>query len=264
MTETRTIERRPGGITLDQVVELTGFQPAEIALIARTVAVGAPLQEVAVFLHACRQLQLDPLLRQAYWIRRKQPNNEMRGTLQIGIDGFRSLADRQGSYAGSSEPIFRGSKVISHRGRQGTVEITVPEYCQVITWKIVQGHKATFVGEARWDEFYPGDGEQGFMWRKMPHHQLAKCAEAQSLRKGWPAQLGGLEFSPEADAGPGVTVEELPEVQPARRRTTRENVETYDRIFVQDDDPRLRQTDPEPEPPEPEPEEPAPEPEPDA
>lgn len=235
MTETQ-MEKRQSGLTLAMVVEMTGYAPAEIALIARTVATDANLQELAMFLRSCRLLKLDPLLRQAYLIKRKG-----KATLQVGIDGFRSLADRQGNYAGSSEPTFRGRKEL----RLGDQTIVVPEYAQVVTWKLVQGHKASFVGEARWDEFYPG-AKDGFMWHKMPHHQLAKCAEAQSLRKGWPAVLGAIEMSPDLDAGgPGVSVEELPAVEIAQdapkprqeRATPTVSMSDYNRVIHGEDDP---------------------------
>jgi phage recombination protein Bet len=237
-----------GGLTLAMVVEMTGYQPSEIALIARTVATDATLQELAMFLHSCRQLRLDPLLRQAHFIKRQG-----KGTLQVGIDGYRSLADRQGNYAGSSEPIFRGSREL----KIGERTIVHPDYAQVVTRKLVQGHVATFVGEARWDEFYPGSKE-GFMWHKMPHHQLAKCAEAQSLRKGWPALLGAIEMSPDLDAGSGVSVEELPQVgmpeapiaqdapQPRQERATPTvSMADYNRIIHGEDDPGAAST-PEP------------------
>lgn len=252
------VPKHRGELTLAMLTEMTGYQPTELALITRTVAVDAPLGELAVFLHACRTLGLDPLLRQAYWIRRGKPPNT-KGTLQVAIDGFRGLADRQGNYAGSSEPVFRGYLTVTDEFRG---KVTVPEYCQVTTWKIVAGHKAAFTGEARWEEFYPGPGKVGEMWRKMPHHMLAKCAEAQSLRKGWPAILGSVALDADLGETGGVSVTELPTVaaprtapegpQSAPRRTL--TAADYDAIFGTDDTadgpPTKPQGPAEPEPPE--------------
>ena len=192
------------GLTVQMVSEMTGYPITDIALISKTVAQGAPLQELAVFLHACRELRLDPLLRQAYWIRRKD-----KGTLQVGIDGFRAIADRSGAYAGSEPPLFRGSVSLPN-------DIDVPEKASVVVWKIVQGHRAAFTGEAYWREFYPGPDAAGAMWRKMPHHMLGKCAEGQALRKAFPALLGGVEMSDSdgISSSIGMEVTELPTVNP--------------------------------------------------
>lgn len=229
--------RTEKGLTLQLVCEMTGYKPTEVALISRTVAVGAPLEELAVFLHACRTLQLDPLLRQAYWIPRGKPP---KGTLQVGIDGFRSLADRTGVYAGSEPAQFRGHVQIGD-------DRFAPEMARVTVWKIVAGHKAAFTGEAHWTEFYPGEGPDGRMWRKMPHNQLAKCAEAQALRKAFPAQLGALAVP---DIEPG---EELPTVaeprieiqpQPSRPRASAAEAAAYARAYPPDEVPDVP---PEPE-----------------
>jgi phage recombination protein Bet len=242
---------RRGELTLSMLVDMTGYQAPEIALISRTVAVGAPLQELAVFLHACRTLQLDPLLRQAYWIRRKDGTGVLKGTLQVAIDGFRGLADRQGNYAGSSEPVFRSYQELKVGGK---ASLTVPAYCQVTTWKIVAGHKAAFTGEARWDEFYPGDGPVGQMWRRMPHHMLAKCAEAQSLRKRM-APCSAPSTSTPAPRGVrrgaahgGGTDRQRGPAAPRRALTA----EDYDRIYGSEEDadgpPMQSQGHPEPDP----------------
>jgi len=43
------------------------------------------------------------------------------------------------------------------------------------------------VGVAYWSEYAPPlDIKEAFMWRKMPRHMLAKCAEALALRKAHP------------------------------------------------------------------------------
>lgn len=239
MTSTDLARQEPGGelaqkkdLTLEMVVEMTQYEPAEIALISKTVAVGAPLVELAMFLKACRTLHLDPILRQAHWIRRRQADGTMKGTLQVGIDGYRSLADRQGNYAGSEPPSFRGYIEITYKGKN----YTVPEKAQVLCWKIVMGHKAAFTGEARWEEFYPGEA-QGFMWIKMPHHQLAKCAEAQGLRKGWPALLGGIQMAPDMGEGLPADLEEVAspqrivEIEAERPTRPKPTAEDYDRMI---------------------------------
>lgn len=208
-------------LTLDMVSEMTGYSPAEIALIARTVAIGAPLQELAAFLYACRETGLKPLLRQAYWIRRGG-----KGSLQVGIDGFRSIADSSGAYAGSEAPIFRGEVKLKER--------TVPAQASVTVWRIVAGHKSAFHGLAFWNEFYPGDGPDGAMWRKMPHRMLGKAAEAEALRKGFPAQLSTVTMDAVAGEDEQLVVERTHK-PPAPRRTIAEESALYERIYGEDE-----------------------------
>jgi len=253
VTDTQ-IERRKSGLTLDLVVEMTGFPPTDIALIAKTVAVGASLQELAVFLHACRQLKLDPLLRQAYWIRRRdRATGEMKGALQVGIDGFRAIAEGSGVYAGAEPPEFRGRKEWKYKQEP----IVVPECCRVVVWKIVGNHKGAFTGEAWWDEFVP-EQSQAFMWAKMPRLMLAKVAEAQALRKAFPALLASLDMADERDGYDGelevvnppqntlAPQDSLRDSQDARRKL---NAAKYDQIFGEPEAPPAQpEAEPEPEP----------------
>jgi hypothetical protein len=229
------IERAQAGPSLEMVVEMTGYSLPEIALIRHNMAAGmrcspedVPFIDVAMFCKATKSLGLDPLVKQVYWISRQG-----KGGLQLGIDGLRAIADRAGNYAGSEPPTFRGTIEWEHRGRT----LIVPEYAQVVTWKIVQGHKCAFTGEARWIEYVPkahGAGAESDMWAKMPHNQLSKCAEGQSLRKGWALQLSRVEFTADTP-----TEGELPEIatppriveqpQPVRPRATAAD---YDRTVA--------------------------------
>lgn len=221
---TQQIVRKPAPdklLTLDMVSEMTGYSPAEIALISHTVAIGAPLQELAAFLYACRETGLKPLLRQVYWIRRGG-----KGALQVGIDGFRSIAESSGAYAGSEPPIFRGVVKLGDRN--------VPERASVTVWRIVSGHKSAFTGEAYWQEFYPGDGPDGAMWRKMPHRMLSKTAEAEALRKGFPAQLSSVSMSADAGEDEARMAVEQQTGPPQPRRTRAEYAAEYDRIYGED------------------------------
>lgn len=248
-------QQAPRQMTLAHVVEVTGYAPTEVALVARTVAQGASFQELAVFLHACRQLRLDPLLRQAYWIRRKDRDGNYKGALQVGIDGFRAIAEGTGSYAGSEPPDFKGQIEWTYRGNKKVV----PERCRVVVWKIVAGHKAAFTGEAFWEEFVPSEHE-AMMYAKMPRHMLAKVAEAQALRKAFPALLGGVSVTDalSSDTPDLSDLAELPvinEVQHAEEPAPRAQVTTSDRAKAAEydaiygtDDPISPEPKPEPKP----------------
>jgi len=157
--------------------------PDQVDLIKSQIAVGATDDELKLFLHVADKSGLDPLSKQIYFIKR---SGKM--TIQTAIDGFRAIADRTGQYIGSSDPVF---EEISNNPVKATVTVN----------KVVAGVVGNFTATARWSEYYPGDA-QGFMWNKMPHTMLGKCAEALALRKAFPAQLSGLYTGDEmAQAG---------------------------------------------------------------
>lgn len=246
MTDTQIAERRKPGLTLSMLVEMTGFAPTDIALISKTVAQGATMQELAVFLHACRQLKLDPLLRQAFWIRRRdRATGEMKGALQVGIDGFRAIAEGSGQYAGAEPPEFRGRIEWTYKQQK----MVVPESCRVVVWKLVGSHKGAFTGEAWWDEFVPSQ-DQAFMWAKMPRLMLAKVAEAQALRRAFPALLASLDMADADGATDGTEVEVVnpPQGYPQEDQatTTRRLTAKYDEIFREPDEPGPQPPDPDP------------------
>jgi hypothetical protein len=59
----------------------------------------------------------------------------------------------------------------------------------VRVWR--KGVARPFVGVARWKEFVQTkkDGTPTSFWARMPYNQLAKCAEAQGLRKAFPRRF---------------------------------------------------------------------------
>lgn len=154
--------------------------PEQVDILRKTLFKGFNDDEMAFSLAVCSRTGLDPFMRQVHFTKRKNhATKEETIVITTGIDGFRLTATRTGAYAGSDEPIF----VEDEKG---------PTMARVTVWKIVQGVKCSFTGSARWAEFYPGDGAPGFMWRKMPFVMLAKCAEAQALRKAFPAELSNI------------------------------------------------------------------------
>ena len=163
-----------------EITTYKNITPAQVDLIKSQIAVGATDDELKLFLHVADKSGLDPLSRQIYFIKR---SGKM--TIQTGIDGFRAVADRTGQYVGSSDPVFEDNGKI-------------PAKATVTVNKVVGGIVGNFTATARWEEYYPGKS-QGFMWDKMPHTMLGKCAEALALRKAFPAQLSGLYTGDEMD-----------------------------------------------------------------
>ncbi|KKM00158.1 hypothetical protein LCGC14_1807270, partial [marine sediment metagenome] len=170
----------------------------QVELLKRTMAKGLTDDEMRLFLYVCRRTGLDPFLRQAYAIKRFDSElGDYRMAIQTGIDGYRLLAARNPGYAGSEPPIFEVDPN----------EPTRPVKATVVVYKFVDGEKCTFTGEARWSEYAQRtkDGSLFAMWEKMGFNQLAKCAEAQALRKGFPGEVQGItvhEEMPPMDASP--------------------------------------------------------------
>jgi len=165
------------GTELVETENAGGLQPLvfnreQIDLIKRTIAVDASDDELKLFLYTAKRTGLDPLARQIYAVKRKG-----KMTIQTGIDGYRLIADRTGKYAGNDDPVYDDEDK--------------PQKASVTVYKIVNGIRCPFTASARWDQYYPGEA-QGFMWKKMPHLMLGKCAEGLALRKAFPAELSGI------------------------------------------------------------------------
>lgn len=166
----------------------------KLDLLKRTICKDATDDEFALFMGAVKRTGFDPFLRQIHAVKRwDNRENRYVMAIQVGIDGFRLTAERSGKYAGSDDAIFDDEKE--------------PARATVTVWKLLDGQRCAFTATARWDEYYPGD-KQGFMWKAKPCVMLGKCAEAQALRKAFPAELSGLyapeelELKPKAGVAP--------------------------------------------------------------
>lgn len=167
---------------------------AQIDLMKRTIAKDATDDELRMFINVCAGAQLNPFLRQVHFVKRwDKKRGEEVGAIQVGIDGFRAIAESGGQYAGSDDAVFRPETPLEIM--VGGTKIKVPAEATVSVWKLMDGNRYAFTATARWAEYYPGE-KQGYMWHKMPYGQLAKCAEALALRKAFPKLLSGL-YAPE-------------------------------------------------------------------
>jgi phage recombination protein Bet len=161
----------------DRTVMVT---PDQMALIKHTIAPDATDAELQLFLYDNARRGVHPLDKLIFFTKRKGKYTPI-----TSIDFMRMRAAETGEYAGSDDAVFVDIPA--------TVKLpNRPDAAKVTVYRLIQGQRCPFTATARWDEYYPGDGDIGFMWRKMPHTMLAKCAEAMALRKGFPQQIAGL------------------------------------------------------------------------
>jgi phage recombination protein Bet len=156
----------------------------------------AKTESVEMVLAYCEAAHLDVMQKPVHIVGMSvlnpQTNNyEWRDVIMPGIGLYRIQADRSGSMAGMNEPEFGPEISRQFTDKNGQpISVTFPEWCRVVVKKLVHGHIVDFVAKEFWLENYTTDSGKSNapnkMWRKRPKGQLAKCAEAQALRKGWP------------------------------------------------------------------------------
>lgn len=162
----------------------------EVKVLKESLFKGFTDPEVNYCVAVCNQLNLSPLLKHIHFVKRTGHDGKSAIATQTGIDGLRLSAQRSGEYAGSDRPVFEGTSAI-------------PEIAVVTVHRIVAGQRVAFTGEATWSEFYPKNPKNRAMWDQMPKNQLAKCAEAQALRKGFPAECSSMYIDEEMHQADG-------------------------------------------------------------
>jgi len=175
------------------------YSADEIALMKQTVAQNTTDLEFSWFLYVAKQRQLNPLTRQIHCVKRKQNyKDEETGqwlkkdvmTIQTGIDGYRTIAARAQVIPSDKPPLFEGEGADFR--------------CTAWVKKWAHGAWHEVAATAYYTEFVQlvKDGNNwvpNSMWKKMPHNQLAKCAEALALRKAAPEDCGNIYVDEELE-----------------------------------------------------------------
>ena len=174
------------------------WTPEQTQLISTTIAPGCTGDELRLFAYACQRTGLDPFSKQIYAIKR---GGKM--TIQAGIDGLRSIAERTGQLDGS-ETYWCGED-----GQWSDVWLGSKPPAAAKTIIHRKGSSHPFVGVARFADYIAGQG----LWTKMGATMIAKCSEALALRKAFPADLSGVYSADEMDqVAETVTVTAAPAV----------------------------------------------------
>lgn len=162
--------------------------PDQLDLVKKTIAKDATPDELKLYLYDCARQGVHPLDKLVHFTKRSGKYTPI-----TSIDFMRIRAAETNEYAGSDDAVFSPSLMGSGD--------THPLGATVTVWRLVQGTRCGFTASARWAEYKPDQND--FMWKKMPHTMLAKCAEALALRKGFPKQLAGLYAKEEMEQAVG-------------------------------------------------------------
>lgn len=178
-----------------------------IAVLQTSLYPGAAIGSVKMVLGYCKAAGLDPMQKPVHIVPMwDKTTKSMRDVVMPGIGLYRTQAARSGQYAGVTDPEF-GPDVTENLGGE---KITYPAWCKVTVKRLLGNMVVEFSAREFWKENYAtarkDSVEPNAMWKKRPYGQLAKCSEAQALRKAFPEfgsaptadEMEGKEFEHEA------------------------------------------------------------------
>jgi phage recombination protein Bet len=175
-----------------------------IAVLESSLYPGAKRESIMLVIDYCRASGLDPLQKPVHIvpmsvkIAGEKDKYEWRDVIMPGINLYRVQAAETGQFVGMTEPQF-GPLLNLRVGadqifKPNGVAFEYPEWCKVTVYRQIGGQVAAFTAVEFWDENYATQSKDSVlpnkMWQKRPRGQLAKCAEAQALRKAFPERTG--------------------------------------------------------------------------
>jgi len=176
-----------------------------LAVLGSSLYPGANPASIRMVLGYCKAAGLDPMQKPVHIVPMWDSKaGSMRDVVMPGVGLYRTQASRSNQMAGISEPEF-GPNVTESIGGQ---QITYPEWCRVTVRRLMaNGSIADFSAIEFWLENYAIKGGKdksaapNAMWTKRPRGQIAKCAEAQALRKAFP-EIGSAPTADEMEGKP--------------------------------------------------------------
>lgn len=181
-------------------------EPELMRVLQSSLYPGAAPESIKMVLGYCKAAGLDPMQKPVHIVPMWDSKaGAMRDVVMPGVNLYRTQAARSGECAGVTEPEF-GPDVTEQVGGQ---TITYPQWCRVsVSRRLPTGEIVAFTAREFWKENYAVKGGKeksiapNAMWTKRPYGQIAKCAEAQALRKAFPE----IASQPTADEMEGKTL----------------------------------------------------------
>jgi phage recombination protein Bet len=181
-----------------------------IATLRGSLYAGVSDNMIKLVIGYCKAGNLDPMQKPVHVVpmnvkKAGTRDYEWRDVVMPGIGLYRTQAARTGEHVGTDEPEFGPLVEL----RIGDFVMQHPEWCKVTVYRMKNGVKCAFTAKEYWIENYATAGKDSLMpnamWKKRWRGQLAKCAEAQALRKGFP-EVGN---QPTADEMEGKVIGDL-------------------------------------------------------
>ncbi len=201
-----------------------GISESTWSALKNSLFIGGSDDSILMAIDYCLARNLDIMLKPVHIVPMsvKMPDGtyEYRDTIMPSIGLYRIQADRSGTYAGADEP--RYGPTVTYQFGNGNTQINVPEYCKYTVHKIVGDRVVIFTTTEYWIENYATQSRNtdipNAMWSKRPFAQLAKCAEAQALRKAFPevGQIATAEEMIGKDFAEEKVINPMPQTQAAQ------------------------------------------------
>lgn len=189
------------------VTASAAFTPAQLQIIKRSVAPDTNDTEFDLFVETCKLYGLNPMKKQiGARVYSKDNADKRKMAIITEIGGLRAIAARHEDYMpDEDEPEY----TFNDTEKCATNPLGLVKAKVYVKKLDKRGQWHRFPGIAKWSEFAPVEDEWAYdeevrrrkptgvkklsdTWAKMPELMLAKCAEAQALRRGWPEDLSGL------------------------------------------------------------------------
>lgn len=188
---------------------LGNWSRERMELIRRTICPrGISEDEFALFIEQCKRSGLDPLLKEAFCVARRQnignrerPNWVNKYEFQPSEAGMLARAERFPDFKGiQASAVFAEDDIVVDQGKGEVVHRFNPakrKGALVGAWsRVVRDGKLPVVV---WLDF-SGYVQQTPLWAKIPTTMIEKCARVAVLRKAYPEAFGGLYVREEMPA----------------------------------------------------------------